>query len=132
MELAINKESFFLILSAVGVFPIALVYGAYPSISLPFFYDIEITNNNLASVFRATMGIYIAFNIFWISGALIQSMRIGALWSLFVFYIGAGSGRFLSIVIDGTPDTIFIIYLILEIVGAAISYWLIRGIRNNS
>lgn len=127
-----NKESFFLILSAVGVFPIALVYGAYPSISLPFFYDIEITNNNLANVFRATMGIYIAFNIFWISGALIQSMRIGALWSLFVFYIGAGSGRFLSIVIDGTPDTIFIIYLILEIIGAAISYWLIRGIRNNS
>ena len=127
-----NKERFFLILSAVGVFPIALVYGAYPSISLPFFYDIEITNNNLANVFRATMGIYIAFNIFWISGALIQSMRIGALWSLFVFYIGAGSGRFLSIVIDGTPDTIFIIYLILEIIGAAISYWLIRGIRNNS
>ncbi len=127
-----NKESFFLILSAVGVFPIALVYGAYPSISLPFFYDIEITNNNLANVFRATMGIYIAFNIFWISGALIKSMRIGALWSLFVFYIGAGSGRFLSIVIDGTPDTIFIIYLILEIIGAAISYWLIRGIRNNS
>lgn len=127
-----NKESFFLILSAVGVFPIALVYGAYPSISLPFFYDIEITNNNLANVFRAIMGIYIAFNIFWISGALIQSMRIGALWSLFVFYIGAGSGRFLSIVIDGTPDTIFIIYLILEIIGAAISYWLIRGIRNNS
>ena len=127
-----NKESFFLILSAVGVFPIALVYGAYPSISLPFFYDIEITNNNLANVFRATMGIYISFNILWISGALIQSMRIGALWSLFVFYIGAGSGRFLSIVIDGTPDTIFIIYLILEIIGAAISYWLIRGIRNNS
>ena len=127
-----NKESFFLILSAVGVFPIALVYGAYPSISLPFFYDIEITNNNLANVFRATMGIYIAFNILWISGALIKSMRVGALWSLFVFYIGAGSGRFLSIVIDGTPDTIFLIYLILEIIGAAISYWLIRGIRNNS
>ena len=127
-----NKESFFLIFSAVGVFPVALVYGAYPSISLPFFYDIEITNNNLANVFRAIMGIYIAFNIFWISGALIKSMRIGALWSLLVFYIGAGSGRFLSIVIDGTPDTIFIIYLILEIIGAAISYWLIRGIRNNS
>ena len=127
-----NKESFFLIFSAVGVFPVALVYGAYPSISLPFFYDIEITNNNLANIFRAIMGIYIAFNIFWISGALIQSMRIGALGSLFVFYIGAGAGRVLSIIIDGTPDTIFIMYLILEIIGAAISYWLIRGIRNNS
>ena len=55
-------------------------------------------------------------------------MRIGAIWSLFVFYIGAGAGRGLSIVIDVTPDTIFIMYLILEIIGASISHWLIRGI----
>ena len=126
-----NKESFFLIFSAVGVFPVALVYGAYPSISLPFFYDIEITNNNLANVFRAIMGLYIAFNIFWIAGAFNQLMRLSALWSLFIFYTGAGAGRILSIGFDGMPDTIFIIYLLLEILGSATSYWLIRGIQNN-
>ena len=126
-----NKESFFLIFSAVGVFPVALVYGAYPSISLPFFYDIEITNNNLANVFRAVMGLYIAFNIFWIAGAFNQVMRLSALWSLFIFYTGAGAGRILSIGFDGMPDTIFIIYLLLEILGSATSYWLIRGIQNN-
>ena len=125
-----NKESFFLIFSAVGVFPVALVYGAYPSISLPFFYDIEITNNNLANVFRAVMGIYIAFNIFWIAGAFNQLMRLSALWSLFIFYTGAGAGRILSISVDGMPDMIFIIYLFLEILGSTISYWLIRGIKN--
>jgi len=127
-----NKESFFLIFSAVGVFPVALAYGAYPSISLPLLYNIEITNNNLANVFRAVMGLYIAFNIFWVIGALNQSLRLSALWSLFIFYTGAGAGRVLSIVIDGMPDTIFIIYLILEILGSATSYWLVRGMQKSN
>ena len=127
-----NKESFFLIFSAVGVFPVALAYGAYPSISLPLLYDIEITNNNLASVFRAVMGLYIAFNIFWVIGVLNQSLRLSALWSLFIFYTGAGAGRVLSITFDGMPDTIFIIYLILEILGSGTSYWLVRGMQKNN
>ena len=127
-----NKESFFLIFSAVGVFPVALAYGAYPSISLPLLYDIEITNNNLASVFRALMGLYIAFNVFWFIGALNQLLRISALWSLFIFYTGAGAGRVLSIAFDGMPDTIFIIYLILEILGSATAYWLVRGMQKSN
>ena len=126
-----NKESFFLIFSAVGVLPVALAYGAYPSFSLPLLYNIEITSNNLSNVFRAVMGLYVAFNIFWVIGALNLSLRLSALWSLFVFYTGAGAGRVLSIVLDGTPDVIFMLYLILEIFGSAISFWLIRGFRNN-
>ena len=126
-----NKESFFLIFSAVGVLPVALAYGAYPSFSLPLLYNIEITSNNLSNVFRAVMGLYVAFNIFWVIGALNLSLRLSALWSLFIFYTGAGAGRILSIVLDGAPDVIFILYLILEIFGSAISFWLIRGFRNN-
>ena len=126
-----NKESFFLIFSAVGVFPVALAYGAYPSFSLPLLYNIEITSNNLSNVFRAVMGLYVAFNIFWVIGALNLSLRLSALWSLFIFYTGAGVGRVLSVVLDGTPDVIFILYLILEIFGSAISIWLIRGFKNN-
>ena len=126
-----NKESFFLIFSSVGVFPVALAYGAYPSFSLPLLYNIEITSNNLSNVFRAVMGLYVAFNIFWVIGALNLSLRLSALWSLFIFYTGAGAGRVLSIVLDGAPDVIFILYLILEIFGSAISFWLIRGFKNN-
>ena len=126
-----NKESFFLIFSAVGVFTVALAYGAHPSFSLPLLYNIEITSNNLSNVFRAVMGLYVAFNIFWVIGALSLPLRLSALWSRFVFYTGAGAGRVLSIVLDGTPDVIFMLYLILEICGSAISFWLIRGFRNN-
>ena len=126
-----NKESFFLIFSAVGVLPVALSYGAYPSFSLPLLYDIEITSNNLSNVFRAIMGLYVAFNIFWVIGALNLSLRLSALWSLFIFYTGAGAGRVLSIVLDGSPDMIFILYLSLEIFGSAISFWLIKGFKSN-
>lgn len=126
-----NKESFFLIFCAIGVFPVALIYGANPSLSLPFLYNIEITSNNVSNVFRAIMGLYIAFNIFWVIGALNLSLRLSALWSLFIFFSGAGAGRVLSLVFDGAPDTIFILYLILEFFGSTISFWLIKGFKNN-
>ena len=77
------------------------------------------------------MGLYVAFNIFWIIGALNSSLRLCALCSLFIFYAGAGAGRVLSIILDGAPDVIFILYLILEIFGSVISFWLIRGFKNN-
>ena len=126
-----NKESFFLIFSAFGVFPVALAYGAFPSFSLPLLYNIEITSNNLSNVFRAIMGLYVAFNIFWVIGALNLSLRLSALWSLLIFYTGAGAGRVLSIVLDGSPDMIFILYLSLEIFGSAISFWLIKGFKSS-
>ena len=126
-----NKESFFLIFSAFGVFPVALAYGAFPNFSLPLLYNIEITSNNISNVFRAVMGLYIAFNIFWVIGALNSSLRLSALWSLFIFYTGAGAGRVLSIVLDGSPDFIFNLYLIFEIFGSVISFWLIRGFKSN-
>ena len=126
-----NKESFFLIFSAIGVFPVALAYGAHPNFSIPLLYNIEITSNNLSNVFRTVMGLYVAFNIFWVIGALNLSLRFSALCSLFIFYTGAGLGRVLSIVLDGAPDNIFILYLILETFGSGISLWLIRGFKNN-
>ena len=43
-----------------------------------------------------------------LEGALNLSLRLGALWSLFIFYTGAGAGRVLSVVLDGNPDVIFI------------------------
>ncbi len=126
-----DRESFFLLFSVVGVLPVALAYGAYPSAILPFLYDIEITNNNLANVFRAIMGFYIASNVLWIAGALNKGFRLIALWSLFIFYSGIGAGRILSIVLDGMPDSIFIMYLIAEILGSAIAFRLIQGTQKS-
>jgi len=64
--------------------------------------------------------------IFWIAGAFIQTLHIPALWSLFIFYTGIAVWRFISIAIDGIPETIIIIYLILETLGSMISFWLLK------
>ena len=123
------KESYFLLFASALIFPVALSAIAYPTTILPFVYNIEIANNNLANIFRAVMGFYLASSIFWIAGALNQALRLAALWSLFIFDIGIGTGRVLSIVLDGMPDSIFLIYLCLEIVGSAIAFWLIKGMQ---
>ena len=111
--------------------PVGRAYGAYPSASLPLLYGIEITNNNLANVFRAIMRFYIASNVLRIAGALGTALRLIALWSLFVFYSGIGPGRILSIGLDSMPDSIFIMYLIAEILGSAIVFWLTQGTQKS-
>ena len=78
------------------------------------------------------MGFYIASNVLWIAGALLnKGFRLIALWSLFIFYSGIGAGRILSIVLDGMPDSIFIMYLTAEILGSAIAFRLIQGTQKS-
>ena len=66
-----NKKSFFLIFVASGVFLISLSYGIVPNITLSYLYGIEVDGVNLLNIFRAIMGLYIGFVIFWIIGALV-------------------------------------------------------------
>ena len=62
-------ESIFLIFVSVGVFSAALGYGIFPSKSLPFLYGISLTNKNMANIFRAVTGLYMAFAVFWFLSA---------------------------------------------------------------
>ena len=124
-----TRESLCLLLIAPGVLVVSLSYGLYPEITLKYLYDIEVNSANLANIFRAIMGLYIALSIFWIVGAFKDSLRLAALWSLTVFMTGVGLGRVLSIVIDGMPDMIFINYLIVEIIGAFLGFKFIKSAK---
>lgn len=110
-----NKESVFLVVAALGLFPIALAYGAVPQFSMPILYGVEADTVNSAHVFRAVMGLYLALVIFWLLGAGNGSLRLPALWSLVVFMLGLAAGRTLSIFMDGMPSPVFVVYLGLEI-----------------
>ena len=107
-----TKGTFFLLFSAIGIFSIILFN--------------EISNNNLSNIFRLIIVLHLVIIIFWIAGAFIQTLHIPALWSLFIFYTGIAVWRFISIAIDGIPETIIIIYLILETLGSMISFWLLK------
>ena len=123
----IKKESFFLVFVAIGVFSVSLGYGILPNQTMPFLYDIEVTNINLLNILRAISGLYIALVIFWILGAYNSNLQLSALWSLTIFMTGLASGRVASILIDGLPSPIFIFYLFLEIIFGLIGYTLIKN-----
>ena len=92
-----TKESYFLLFIALGVFPAALGYGLNPKEFLPVLYGIEVADNNLSNIFRAVMGLYIGCVLLWISGAFNKSLTVPALWCMFVFMLGIGLGRALSL-----------------------------------
>ena len=126
-----NKESFFLLFIAAGVFPVSLVYGGNPAVSMPNFYAIEVDTVNLSNILRAIMGLYIALCVFWVIGARYEKLRLPALWSLAFFMTGIASGRTLSLILDGMPSPLFIFYLIVEVIAAIIGFKLISNLQNN-
>jgi len=83
-----KKESFFLVFVAIGVFFVSLGYGILPNQTMPFLYDIEVTNTNLLNILRAISGLYIALVTFWILGAYNSNLQLPALWSLTIFVTG--------------------------------------------
>ena len=121
-----TKESYFLLFISIGVFPAALGYGLNPKEFLPILYGIEVADNNLSNIFRAIMGLYIGCVLLWVFGAFNKSLTVPALWCMFVFMLGIGFGRALSLILDGMSDTIFIFYMFFEFVAAAITFYMLK------
>lgn len=110
-----NIRQVFLIVTAIGLTPIALSYGLAPNTSLGFLFDISVPNVNGTHIFRAVMGLYLALVVFWIIGAYRAEVRQAALYSLVVFMLGLAAGRTLSLVVDGMPNWLLVLYLVLEL-----------------
>jgi hypothetical protein len=119
------KTRAFLIFCAVGLVPIALGYGAKPTSSLDFLFGITVDSTNLAHIMRAVMGLYLGMVVLWIWGAFNKQMTAPALVSCAVFMLGLAAGRILSIIVDGMPHWLLVVYAVLEIVlglGAIVIY----------
>lgn len=111
-----------LVLASVGLVPIALSYGAAPSVTLPLLIDILVEDTNLTHVFRAVMGLYLANVVFWLVGALRPSLTRPAIMSMFLFMAGLATGRVLSLVLDGVPNAVLVFYLLAEIAFASLAF----------
>lgn len=119
------KESWFLILTAIGVALVSLGYGVNPKLGMPLLYGIDIESVNQINMYRAIMGLYLAISLYWIIGALNENVKLSSLWSMFVFMTGIGSGRLTSVYLDGTPSTIFMFFLFIEIISAVLCLFFI-------
>ena len=84
------KESWFLILTAIGVALVSLGYGVNPKLGMPLLYGIDIESVNQINMYRAIMGLYLTISLYWIIGALNENVKLSALWSMFIFMTGIG------------------------------------------
>ncbi|OEF87676.1 DUF4345 domain-containing protein [Vibrio splendidus] len=110
-----KPQSVFLFVSVLGLTPIALSYGYAPVVSLDYLFGIDASPINVTHIFRAVMGLYLALALFWIAGALLKKYRLPVLYSLVVFMLGLAAGRVISLVIDGMPHWLLVVYLLLEL-----------------
>jgi hypothetical protein len=122
-----TKIRAFLIFCAVGLVPIALGYGAMPSVTLDALFGITVDATNLTHIMRAVMGLYLGMVVFWVWGAVKPSMTGPALAGCAVFMLGLAAGRILSFIIDGMPHWLLVVYAVLEIVLGLIAVMLYKG-----
>jgi hypothetical protein len=121
------KNRAFLIFCAIGLVPIALGYGAKPSVSMDVLFGINVDTTNLTHIMRAVMGLYLGMVVLWLWGAFSKAMQGPALVACAVFMLGLAAGRILSFIIDGLPHWLLIVYAVLEIVLGLIAVMLCRG-----
>jgi len=99
--------------SAIIVFSVAIIYGGNPSKVLPFFFDFEVQNLELKNIFRAIMGLYLGFAVYWVVGIIKSEHWKGATISNIVFMGGLAFGRLISTIFDGISNP-YTIGMLLE------------------
>ena len=109
------KNRAFLIFCSVGLVPIALGYGARPSVTMDALFGIKVDTTNLTHILRAVMGLYFGMVVLWLWGAFDKAMEATALVACAVFMLGLAAGRILSFILDGMPHWLLIVYAVLEI-----------------
>jgi hypothetical protein len=122
-----DRRQAFLLIAAIGLVPIALSYGVAPSKSLGYLFGLSVTTVDGTHIFRAVMGLYLALACFWVAGALKPHLTRAALWSLVVFMLGLAAGRVLSLMLDGWPHLLLVVYLLLELAFGAVGVMLLRA-----
>jgi len=92
----------------------ALVYGANPGKLLPLIFDFQVENLELKNIFRAVMGLYLAFGAYWFLGVRQPVYWRSATISNILFMGGLGAGRLISLLLDGVSPQ-YTLGMILEL-----------------
>lgn len=101
-----------LLLSSLIIIPIGLVYGFAPNL----LFDINFNSVDEHNVFKAVMGLYIAFGLLFILGIFDSKFWKSATVATVFLMFGLASGRILSLFSDGIPSTLFCVGILGEII----------------
>lgn len=116
----------YLIFAFVSVSTIALLYGVSPDWFARTFVDVSDLDADFAHILRAVMGLYLAFGLFWLYAAFHSHLRDAAILTTVVFCGGLVSGRLISLVADGRPAPLLLLYVAMEFALVPLGLWVFR------
>lgn len=117
-----NLMRLFLLFVALLLVPIALNYGLHPSTTLPMSLDIQVSGTDQTHIYRGVMCLYLGTALFFAIGAFTPSWQRVAVIYAIVFAASIAVGRVISLVVDGWPSPLLLIYLATEIVGSLLGF----------
>jgi hypothetical protein len=107
----------YLVTVAVVLVPVALSYGVDPAAILPKFMTIRMEGTDQTHILRALMCLYLGMSAFSLIAAFTPEWRhVAVIWAVF-FMFSLVAGRVLSLMVDGVPSRIFLLYLAVEVFG---------------
>ena len=123
---------FYLLLAVFLIVPIALNYGIAPAEILPKSLDITVEGTDLTHIFRGLMCLYLGAALFWGIAAFTPSwQRTAVIWVVF-FAFSIAVGRVISLIVDGQPSPLLLIYLGLEIAAGLLGIFIVRAADRKS
>lgn len=116
-----------LIISFFTIITIAGLYGVSPEWFFEsFLLDSQPPSVDQSHILRAVMMLYIALGLFWLWSAFSDKYRDAGVLVLCIFCGGLVSGRILSVIVDGVPSPLLILYIFMELSLVPICLWLLR------
>lgn len=115
-----------LIISVVIVVPVAFVYGFQPELSFDMFLE-TIDEHNF---YKAIMGLYLGFSALWILGVFMPNYLKTAIITNIIFMLGLGSGRVLSLLLDGVPTFGYIFGTVAELFLGIYGIWVLKRFQS--
>jgi len=123
---------FYLLLAVFLIVPIALNYGIAPAEMLPKSLDVTVEGTDLTHIFRGLMCLYLGAAVFWGIAAFTPSwQRTAVIWVIF-FAFSIAVGRVISLIVDGPPSPLLLIYLGLEIAAGLLGIFIVRAADRKS
>jgi hypothetical protein len=110
-----KAKRYFLIFAFVVVSMIALLYGISPQWFAQTFLDINELSISSSHILRALMCLYLAVGVFWLYSAFSDRYRNTAVLTTVIFSGGLVIGRIGSLLMDGWPKPLLVLYLFLEL-----------------
>lgn len=119
MKKAFIINNLHLLISSLIIISIGLIYGFSPNL----LFEVNLNSIDEHNIFKAIMGLYIAFGLLFILGIFdAKFWKSATIANGFLMY-GLASGRIISLFLEGIPSAIFCIGIIGEMILGTFAFY---------